>query len=218
MSVDKAVPRSRRALLGAAAAAAAATAAASLGRPLQATAANGDPLILGQQNSAVDHTWLHGFLRVSAKAYDDVTIRGIDESTTGNSVAVDGVSATGIGIRGLAQGFQPAVEGKASHPQGVGVAATNVELGTALMVRGKAKFLHRSGRATVRAGKSLTDIDLRLKGGLSGTPLCFANLTTYRRGVYVTAVRPNHPIAGKARIYLNRAVSGNTFVAWFVLD
>ena len=62
------------------------------------------------------------------------------------------------------------------------------------------------------------DIDLRQKGGLSGTPLCFANVTSYRPGVFVTMVRPNYPVLGKVRIYLNRAVSSNTFVAWFVLN
>jgi hypothetical protein len=41
---------------------------------------------------------------------------------------------------------------------------------------------------------------------------------SYRPGVHVAAVRANYPIAGKARIYLNRAVSSPTYVAWVVLN
>ena len=88
-------------------------------------------------------------------------------------------------------------------------------------MRGKAKF-NRSGRVTVLAGRSSVDIDFRPRDlpfhGLEGTPLCFANLMSYRPGVFVTTVRPNYPIAGKMRIYLNRAVSSNAFVAWVVLN
>jgi hypothetical protein len=53
---------------------------------------------------------------------------------------------------------------------------------------------------------------------IEGTPLCFANLMSYRPGVFVTTVRPNFPIKGKLRIYLNRTVSSTTFVSWFVLN
>jgi hypothetical protein len=92
---------------------------------------------------------------------------------------------------------------------------------TALTVRGKARF-SRSGRATVLAGRSAVDIDFRPLDlpyyGLEGTPLCFANLMSYRPGVYVSAVRPNFPIKGKMRIYLNRTVASSTFVSWFVLN
>ena len=53
-------PRSRRAVLATAVGAAAAAAAATLSRPLTATAATGDPLILGQLNAASDMTELNG--------------------------------------------------------------------------------------------------------------------------------------------------------------
>jgi hypothetical protein len=81
-------------------------------------------------------------------------------------------------------------------------------------VLGKARF-SRSGRATVAAGKK--QVTVTVTGGLSGTPLCFANLTSYRAGVYVTAARPNYPASGKLRIYLNRPVTSSTYVAWLVL-
>lgn len=41
---------------------------------------------------------------------------------------------------------------------------------------------------------------------------------TYRPGVFVTTARPNYPIKGKIRIYLNRAVAADTFVSWVVLN
>lgn len=89
--------------------------------------------------------------------------------------------------------------------------------GAAIDVRGPAYF-SRSGRLTVPAGCAYADVDLRSKGGLYGTPLCFANLMSYRSGIHVAAVRANYPTTGKARIYLNRAVSNPTYVAWFVVN
>jgi hypothetical protein len=93
--------------------------------------------------------------------------------------------------------------------------------GDALIAHGKVRF-KRSGRATVKAGRSSVDIDLRPIDlpfyGLEGTPLCFANLMSYRPGTFVTTVRPNYPIKGKVRIYLNRTATADTFVSWFVLN
>ena len=93
--------------------------------------------------------------------------------------------------------------------------------GDALIAHGKVRF-KRSGRATVRAGTTYVDLDFRPSDlpfhGLEGTPLCFANLMSYRPGTFVTTVRPNYPIKGKARIYLNRTATADTFVAWFVLN
>jgi len=87
--------------------------------------------------------------------------------------------------------------------------------GTALDVDGKAKF-SRSGRVTVAAGKSYADVTV--SGGLTGTPLCFANVMSYRPGIYVRMVRPKHPSASKLRIYLNKAPTASTYVAWLVLS
>jgi hypothetical protein len=97
---------------------------------------------------------------------------------------------------------------------GTGVYA-RASTGTALQVSGKVRF-SRSGRAAVAAARSYVDVSVA--GGLTGTPLCFANLLTYRSGVYVAAVRPNYPTVGKVRIYLNKAVTASTYVAWFVAN
>ena len=212
-------PRSRRAILAAAAGAAAATAAAALGRPLPAHAADGDPLILGQENQADTVTVMHGTFRVQPQLE---VVNGESPPAVVNPYAIRGHSDNGTGVIGESAGTRglasSGVEGVAFKEAGIGVSAFNVEGGTGLLVYGKARLYTRSGRATVAAGRASVDVDLRQKGGLSGTPLCFANLMTYRPGTFVTTVRPNYPVAGKARFYLNRTVSVNTFVAWFVLN
>ena len=70
---------------------------------------------------------------------------------------------------------------------------------------------------TIPAGADRIDVDVKPLGSLAGTPLCFANLQICRVGVHVEAVRPNVPSFGKMRIYLNKAVTASTAVAWVVL-
>lgn len=209
-------PTSRRAVLVAAVGAAAATAADAILPQQHARAANGDPLILGQANVAGDQTTLEGqvFLQTPPTPPGAITL----EVAGSGNVAVY-AHGGGTGVFGETEGVTATsgVIGVANGEVGVGVSALN-PYGVGLFVRGKAKLASRSGRVTVSAGKSFVDVDLRQKGGLTGTPLCFANLMSYRPGVFVTTVRPNYPADGRVRIYLNRAVSSNTFVAWFVLN
>ena len=219
--------RSRRAILAAAAGAVAASAAAILGRPMPAAADDGDPLVLGQANVAQTGTSLQGDFGVTGTLESSTLLRATNSQfgpaifAAGPNRAVEAVSDEGTALLGTTLGTGgpggAGVQGHASEANGYGVWASNAQLETALRVTGKAR-LTRSGRATVSAGRSSVDIDLRTKGGLTGTPLCFANLMSYRPGVFVTTVRPNYPVTGKARIYLNRTVSANTFVAWFVLN
>jgi len=115
------------------------------------------------------------------------------------------------GVHGQVHGGQ-GVRGEATV--GIGVYAT-ATTGTALQVSGKASF-SRSGRATIASGHSY--VDVTVAGGLAGTPLCFANLQTFRSGISVAAVRPNYPSAGKLRIYLSKAVTASTYVAWIVTN
>lgn len=204
-------PRTRRSVLVAAVSTAAATAAATLPRPDPAAAANGDPLIIGSQNTG-GPTFLEGDTDTTLTVVSP-TVMAVEGRVTGGSIG-------GTGVRGLTYAQNGiGVVGQAMRAGGTGVWAANVvPEGTGLYVRGKVRHFTRSGRATVTAGRSTVDIDLRAKGGLDGTPLCFANLMTHRPGVFVTTVRPNYPVAGKVRIYLNRAVSASTHVAWSVLN
>jgi hypothetical protein len=103
-------------------------------------------------------------------------------------------------------------------PAGIGVYAQS-DTNYALKVVGKALF-DRSGRVLVPKGRAYVDVDLRPWGGLGGAPLCFANILTRRAGVHVETVRPNYPVAGKLRIYLNKvpSLSTSTAVAWIVMN
>ena len=130
-------------------------------------------------------------------------------------VGVAGNSEEGAGVFGTITLSGDGVHGHSMATAGVGVRAS-AEAGIALVVDGKARF-SRSGRVNVPAGAARIDVDVKPLGSLGGTPLCFANLQTHVAGVHVEAVRPNVPSFGKLRIYLNKAVTASTPVAWVVL-
>jgi len=240
-------PRNRRAFLTAAAGVAAATAASVIDPRSAVRAGVDGDVVLGALNTATTTTALRITANTSdvfrvrgisenaaiVGANDDVGAGVRGEATTGAGVI--GVSPSGTGVEGSATmgngvvGVSEEGTGVAGHitlsgngvhghsfaTAGVGVRAS-AEAGRALVVDGKATF-SRSGRATIPAGSDHVDVDLRQKGGLGGTPLCFANLTTRRRGIHVEVVRPNVPSTGKLRVNVNRAVPGSTFVVWVVL-
>lgn len=140
---------SRRAILAAVLGAAAATAAAAVLPAEHASAANGDPLILGQANTANDATDLDGQLVVHSSA-------GSNENPS--DVAVQGTSLYGTGVLGHTSAEWGAtsagVRGVADDPRGVGIAAVGDISGYGLTVRGKVGLQSRSGRAYVAAGRS----------------------------------------------------------------
>ena len=205
----------RRSVLAAIVGAAAAGAAAALGRPLAANAADGDPLVLGQTNQADTETTLDGTLIVRPVAIVE-NLLPVAQGVANEALIAR--STNGIGVYGQSEGnrggLSSGVKGVATTDTGVGVTAVGQ---IALLAHGKVQLETRSGRATVLAGRSSVDVDL-IKGGLAGTPLCFANVMSYRPGTFVTMVRPNYPTAHRLRIYLNRAVTANTYVAWLVLN
>jgi hypothetical protein len=235
MSIEMTAPRSRRAVLAAAAGAAAIGVATALDRPSPVRAATDGDVVLGQTNAATTTTEItsaadlvdvfaarstaggSGIVGESALGTGVLGIggHGVEGSSDGG-MGVLGVSETGTGVLGHITLSGSGVHGHSFSAGGIGVLAT-AEAGTALRVSGKVVF-SRSGRASIRAGKSYVDVDLRSKGGLAGTPLAFANLLSYRSGVHVAAVRVNTPAAGMLRIQLNKAVASSTFVAWMVLS
>ena len=78
---------------------------------------------------------------------------------------------------------------------------------------GRAVF-DRSGRLTIAAGKSsVTKTGITL----TSASMVIAVLQTNRPGVYVQAAVPN-PGGSSFTIYLNKAVTANTAVAWMVLS
>ena len=138
---------SRRAILAAVLGAAAATAAAAVLPAEHTSAANGDPLILGQANTANDATDLDRQLVVHSSAGPTTTHptwqsrgRALRDRCAGTHSAEWG--ATSAGVRGVAD-----------DPRGVGIAAVGDISGYGLTVRGKVGLQSRSGRAYVAAGR-----------------------------------------------------------------
>lgn len=140
-------------------------------------------------------------------------------STGGDHAGVVGISdGAGIGVVGNAPSV--GVLGAADENTGVGLYGLGATVsGYALAADGKAAF-RRSGKASVLKNKRYVDVDLRTKGGLDQYSLCFAVMQTSRSGTWVRNVRPNYPIAGKMRIYLNKVASttSSSTVAWIVMD
>jgi len=235
MALDPTTPRSRRALLTAAAAATAVTVVEAVARPLP-VAAGPSPLLLGVTNTTTVQTTL-------TNSTNDATVLKVDATMTGwgiQGTATDGIGVLGIATSGKGDANGVGVAGEADRlgvwgsggsqgvsgfsVGGVGVVGTSKsgigvrahsDSGQALHVEGK---IHssRSGKATVTAGHR--SVTATVPGGLGGTPLCFANLSSYRVGVAVAAVRPNWPSSGKIRIYLTRVVTRSTSVSWMVMD
>ncbi len=122
--------------------------------------------------------------------------------------------ASGTGIYGLSAASVP---GAPAHTgvfgysdSGFGVYAKAVT-GTALYVDGKARF-SRSKKVTIGAGRSSLKVTL---AGVTTSSLVFAVLHSNRSGVYVRAVVP---ASGSFTIYLNKAVTSTTYVAYFVVN
>lgn len=122
--------------------------------------------------------------------------------------------AGGAAARGIA-GFSDAGIGLLGQTNtGTGLRAYSGPSPTsiALRVTGRAVF-DRSGRLTIAAGSSSVTARIPLRP----ESMVLAVLQTNRPGVYVQAAVPN-PGAGSFTIYLNKAVTASTVVAWQVLS
>jgi hypothetical protein len=203
----------RRAVLGAALGGAAAAAAAVIAAPSSVLGLSGDPMTVGQGHSSTTVTSIEcdGANAMSASSNAGDGFWGYSSADEKSGVYGNTGSTTGYGVfgRNLANAGIAAL----GAPEAA-LWAAQIGAPLALRVEGKASF-SRSGRVAVAAGKSYRDVSV--PGQLSGTPLCFANLASYRAGVHVAAVRPNYPSSGKMRIYLNKAVTSPIDVAWVVL-
>ena len=128
------------------------------------------------------------------------------------SQGVFGESTVGAGTFGRATSGR-GVHGEATSGIGVKAVATT---GAALDVAGRAVF-SRSGRAMLPANAKY--VDVTVPGGLGSNANVLATLQIKRAKVHVLAARPNHPSAGKVRIYVSDVASTtvSTPLAWFVL-
>ena len=122
--------------------------------------------------------------------------------------------ATGTGVYGISGASVPAAP---AHVGVFGYTDSGYEIyaraatGTALYVDGKARF-RRSGRTSVTARHSSVKITL---AGVTTASYIIATPQTNRAGVFVQAVVP---ATGSFTIYLNKVVSGTTYVGYLVIN
>ena len=90
-----------------------------------------------------------------------------------------------------------------------GTTSSRTQVG--LRAEGRVQFPHRSGKTTIAAGSYRKTITVT---GVRSTNFAFAVLNSSRSGIYVRAVVP---ATDKITIYLNKAPSSSTYVAWQVL-
>jgi hypothetical protein len=117
-----------------------------------------------------------------------------------------------VGVYGETTNKGVGVRARATD-NGVGMLAENTGAGPALQVEGKAVF-SRSGSATILGGASSVTVS---GVDITGDSLVFALLQKRRSGKHVEAVDLS-PSTDSFTIWLNRTVSSNTKVAWFIAD
>jgi hypothetical protein len=211
---------SRRGLLAGAAAGAVVVAAEGV-RAAPARAADGDGVILGRENEAVDTTVINA--RETAlkgrSSTDDGALVGENDAPDGY-----GVRATSPYIGLDAVGNAYGVYATSDHGRGVfgqtydGIALsaqTAVPQGTALQVDGTAKF-SRSGIAIVPAGQR----EVRVTGVLlSAASIVLATVQQYRSGSGAS-LQAAIPDAGTSsvRLRLSDRALEDTKIGWFIVS
>ncbi len=133
MAIDSAAPRTRRALLAAALGAGAATVASALGRPVPASAADGQTVVVGGEYTASSVTKIDTGATAAQAALWGVSggigVRGTGTASTGvmgdstSGPGVYGVSSSGMGVEGTSDskdgvsGWSTARVGVAGHSE-----------------------------------------------------------------------------------------------------
>jgi hypothetical protein len=134
-------------------------------------------------------------------------------SGQGPGVIGSGGESAGTGVFGEGGIGGIGVNGAAGDAAGTGVLAENSVGGNALQVSGKAAF-SRSGLLTVAAGSSKAT---RTGVALTSASLVLVTLQQHATGVYVLAAVPN--VSGSSfTVYLSKAVTAATKVAWFIVN
>jgi hypothetical protein len=148
-----------------------------------------------------------GVLGVSTAGVGSFGIGAIGVIGFGTWGVLGDVDTASIGVYGnTGAAAAPAVTG------GIGVLArAQATTQVALKVLGKTQF-SRSARTYVSAGTSSKKVTMT---GVTTSSYVIATLQTNRAGVYVQAVVPG---TGYFTIYLNKAVSGTTYVGYLVIN
>ncbi|HEX6127628.1 MAG TPA: hypothetical protein VF071_01250 [Candidatus Limnocylindria bacterium] len=224
---------SRRALLAGAVGGLGAWAASAVGRASHLRAANGDPILAGQTNSATLQTRLESgssiALWAESTSSGGVGLYGnsVAGSTTGTGVygngsgwgvighgkvaGVAGQSTGGVGVRGnaLGTGDVRGVHGNSYY--GVGLFGTSTE-GYALRAEGRTK-LSTSGVATIPAGSTSVTVTPNVNVTNGSFVLLTPRANIGSRGLWYTV----QASADTFRIRMSKSRSKNTKVAWLLL-
>jgi len=135
---------------------------------------------------------------------------GPEGGVRGETAAAGHAGVTGIGSSGQAAGI---LGRNTTYDTLVAVWASAPQDRFGLAVTGKAYFA-RSGVVSVAAGKRTAKVP---SIGISPASYVLATMQYPRSGVYIQAAVPNVD-TDSITIYLNKAVTAATNVAWFVLD
>lgn len=142
-------------------------------------------------------------------AHENHGVRGSTNTRSGMGVLGEALSPNGgTGIRGDS-GAGNGVVGQTATGAGVR-ARSSSGTGRALVVEGRAAF-STARRVTISTGRSSVKVT---NSAVSSSSMVLATLQQRRTGIYVAAVVP---AAGSFTIYLNKAVSTSTLVAYFVI-
>jgi len=160
----------------------------------------GDPGTPGNADAIALNTGETGVYGFAAISPNSVGVWGDSDSSGTGVVGSGGYGVFGAGYYGVYGIGQVGVQASAGSTSQI-----------ALNVTGKAKF-SRSGRTYVATGTYVRRINMT---GVTTASYVIATLQTRRIGVYVHAVVP---AAGYFLIYLNKAVTANTWVGYLVIN
>ena len=153
--------------------------------------------MFGFSGTSLNSTQYNGAGGQETSGPADTGVMGYTNVASTASTGVRGEATQGAGVRGVAT-------------TGVGVAASSTS-GVALAVSGKVT-MNRSGRKAIGAGKSSLKVTM---AGITTSSYVVATLQTNRSGTWVQSAVP---AAGSFTIYLNKAVTATTYVAFVVIN
>lgn len=228
MSLDPAIPRSRRALLGGALGAFAALAAQAIGRPLPVDA-GGQSLILGQSNTSdavstallrADDATNASFIGPTFGLIGHAFVSGgsgvIGQSDAAGATGVVGRTGgkpTEVAVRAdTTVGLGEGVAVRAETHNGIGVWASCTG-GAALVADGLTEF-SRSGKAAFATGQASRTIK---PGRMTADTLVVATIQGAVPGTWVLGVSLNVN-KQSFTIRLNKAAPTALKVGWFVVN
>lgn len=223
--------RSRRALLAGSIGALAALAAQAIGRADIASAANGDPVLVGKDNLQTEYQWttIARSDQDTRVAFATPTDGLVGTTFVNNGSGVVGVVGSGqgsVGVAALTRGHhsQVAVEADCREGNGEGIAVrartkngigvyASAPGGYAIQAVGRTVF-SRSGKVTFSKGQATRTVT---GNSLTADSLIVATIQGDVSGTWVRGVSINTS-TGKFTIRLNKAAPKQLKVGWFIVN